>query len=341
MQLPRLILICVSLLAGAVSPGTVFSAVEEDDVRQDLKHRWFEIEVVIFERLDAFEFDTVETLTSTKPPSWRHGFVHYSVPDAKPSQADIVPLCLGFPILPEALEPHPILAALLEAQRIQDALSDSLLDSVDADEPLATEAIDETQSLTEQNDEAILPEVSQPPSLRDIYLDNVGAFEALLVANSFVLEQEVSDSKELVPHVRAINRQSHLRPIFHERWRQMTPPRDAPIPMRISIPESMPRLHGTLSLTVARYLHFETDLWYETGDLGQSPRILGSDGASQAIIPSPRFIHIESSRRMRSEEIHYIDHPKVGILVLVRPLTIPASLIAELESVRQAESLQQ
>jgi len=36
--------------------------------------------------------------------------------------------------------------------------------------------------------------------------------------------------------------------------------------------------------------------------------------------PVKEIIHIQSSRRMRSKELHYIDHPKVGILAVIHPI---------------------
>lgn len=41
--------------------------------------------------------------------------------------------------------------------------------------------------------------------------------------------------------------------------------------------------------------------------------------------PVKEIIHIQSQRRMRSEELHYIDHPKVGILAIIHPVETPAA----------------
>ena len=39
--------------------------------------------------------------------------------------------------------------------------------------------------------------------------------------------------------------------------------------------------------------------------------------------PVKEIIHVESRRRMRSEELHYIDHPKIGIIAIIHPVEQP------------------
>jgi len=45
--------------------------------------------------------------------------------------------------------------------------------------------------------------------------------------------------------------------------------------------------------------------------------------ADETQYPISRIIHIEDSRRMRSGEVHYIDHPKIGILTTIHPVKKP------------------
>lgn len=107
-------------------------------------------------------------------------------------------------------------------------------------------------------------------------------------------------------------------------------------------------LDGTIELVVSRYLHVHVDLyrtaavaWRErvrgraadeaaagTGD-GETPD--GDDAKEAAGEPLfPRVARgpddetmlsfpFRQSRRMRSGELHYIDHPRLGVLVLVTP----------------------
>ncbi len=62
-------------------------------------------------------------------------------------------------------------------------------------------------------------------------------------------------------------------------------------------------LDGTITVAVSRYLHVYTDL-----------------ALTKTLAPADMqsFI-VKSHRRMRSRELHYIDHPKVGMLILITP----------------------
>lgn len=419
----------VSLLTGLLTLNA-FAGANEDEIYQRLEHRWFDVEVIVFERLDQFEFNNVERLTSTTPPTWSNGMVEYTeyteptalsdLPDPIDPTRELSPNtrpltypsihCIGFPLLPEALSLHPVLVAveqaaeeerLRQALRLEEAffaqqtrLLDILLDdqvrprdrkenpttdSLDAlpvppDAGLtenivsdAQTAVTETPDIAKQTSgpgagiETLMPEDS--PNLTDdpasslsretetdstaavspfpvietrptpeaLFATHLQAFEADLVQQTFVYSPET----KMDAAVRAINRQKNLRPLFHRRWRQVTPPREAPIKMRLDLPAADARLRGTLDVTVARYLHFNVDLWYETTTLGQAPRLFSSDGASETPDTTERYIHVAERRRMRSQEVHYLDHPKLGIVIRIDPLPIPEellSLYSELET---------
>ena len=66
-------------------------------------------------------------------------------------------------------------------------------------------------------------------------------------------------------------------------------------------------LQGALRFHLSRYLHLEPLLWY------------GSDTESGQRI----WVKIEQNRRMRSEELHYLDHPLFGLLVRITPWKHP------------------
>lgn len=80
-----------------------------------------------------------------------------------------------------------------------------------------------------------------------------------------------------------------------------------------SEPVMLPQLEGTLSVSVGRYLHVWTDLVFRRQE--EAP-VLNADGSTQAQLRSYRFI---DHRRMRSKEIHYIDNPAFGIIILATP----------------------
>jgi hypothetical protein len=40
---------------------------------------------------------------------------------------------------------------------------------------------------------------------------------------------------------------------------------------------------------------------------------------------------MEQSREMRSNQFHYIDHPAIGIVILVKPIDVPPLVVPEFE----------
>ena len=77
-------------------------------------------------------------------------------------------------------------------------------------------------------------------------------------------------------------------------------------------------VEGTISMTRGRYLHIDVQLWMnEHGSL---------------IDKRNSFIELRESRRMRSREVHYLDHPAFGMLVNVVPADVPQLAKALLEA---------
>jgi len=96
----------------------------------------------------------------------------------------------------------------------------------------------------------------------------------------------------------ALKGSREFRPLRHLAWTQAgTSARRAPEVLIGEDPEAAVR--GLVQLTRARFLHVRVDLTYD--DAGERYRL-------------------RASRRMRSNELHYIDHPVFGVLVVVTPL---------------------
>lgn len=75
-------------------------------------------------------------------------------------------------------------------------------------------------------------------------------------------------------------------------------------------------LYGTLRLIRSRYLHLEADLRYQ-------PQAVSESWAS-SLPPSGPLYRLTERRRMRSGELHYLDHPALGVVAQVRPWEPPA-----------------
>lgn len=83
------------------------------------------------------------------------------------------------------------------------------------------------------------------------------------------------------------------------------------------LPKNHPvnELDGTVTVVLGRYLHVYTDLAY------RRPFNLRADTTANAL-GRDRVLadfKLKTHRKMRSKELHYIDHPLLGILVEIRP----------------------
>jgi hypothetical protein len=82
-------------------------------------------------------------------------------------------------------------------------------------------------------------------------------------------------------------------------------------------PASLNELDGSVKLVLGRYLHLYTDLVY------RKPVIVEQlDEETQEVLERRTLfdIPVQSHRKMRSRELHYLDHPMIGILIEVTPV---------------------
>jgi hypothetical protein len=79
-------------------------------------------------------------------------------------------------------------------------------------------------------------------------------------------------------------------------------------------------LDGYVRIVLSRYLHAQVDLSYVVGIKPQQEMILNDDNM-EPIAPEPMVFRLNQSRKMRSTEVHYLDHPVLGVIVLATPYT--------------------
>ena len=103
--------------------------------------------------------------------------------------------------------------------------------------------------------------------------------------------------------------------LYNSQWTQAVydQPNSLPIYFESSLQRlGQPQLKGVIELHVSRYLHSKIDLQY----IPEKARHLGET------------ISLQQKRRMRSKEIHYLDHPLVGALIRIIPADHPLDVQA-------------
>lgn len=98
-------------------------------------------------------------------------------------------------------------------------------------------------------------------------------------------------------------------------WHQALPPRDQSQPLLFQIGQRDARglfdVEGWIAVTVQRFVHFEVHLWVRLDEAA--------------------FALVSESRRLRSGEVHYLDHPVLGMIVRTGPVDIPSVLREQAE----------
>ncbi len=85
-------------------------------------------------------------------------------------------------------------------------------------------------------------------------------------------------------------------------------------------------LDGTFTLRQGRYLHVDVDLGYRLSFTPEATLPADARPGDATVQPVARLIRMTQSRRIRSDELNYLDHPLIGVLFVVSPyLETPAN----------------
>ena len=149
-----------------------------------------------------------------------------------------------------------------------------------------------------------------------------------------------------------------LNPVVHLAWRQpviereqaellyvrapaptLTPSTDTSMTAEPSSTEP-PKLEGTLRLSVSRYLHVDIDLLRREPAIPTYPYLETRPTNEFAIFGSQyNSYRMQDHRRMRSGELHYIDHPLMGVLIQITPYELPKPIDKEEEEEESQQRL--
>jgi hypothetical protein len=126
---------------------------------------------------------------------------------------------------------------------------------------------------------------------------------------------------------------SGYAPLLHTGWVQPgLPESEAPVFDLATLGVWNPR--GTVRVHLIQFLHITLDLTYEAAASGATP--LGVESPPGAAPPlafgdgldelsgTPRY-RLTATRRVRSGELHYFDHPAFGVLVRITPVPAPGA----------------
>ncbi|MBL4762455.1 MAG: hypothetical protein JKY93_07145, partial [Gammaproteobacteria bacterium] len=82
-------------------------------------------------------------------------------------------------------------------------------------------------------------------------------------------------------------------------------------------PNGLQQLEGTIRIDLARYLHLHADLIYRAPTEINQPVVTKDAELTLKTTTVLQEYHFKEHRRMRSKRLHYLDHPKIGLLAYI------------------------
>ncbi len=152
------------------------------------------------------------------------------------------------------------------------------------------------------------------------------------------LPDELLQLGEIYHKLAATN--GRIEPLVHMAWRQQVEPPERAKTLYLVLPtdkaeqapglpdqSELPQLEGSIKISVKRYLHIDIDMVLRR--LATPPAT--DEGTLTTLGPHYQAYRMQMHRRMRSKELHYLDHPIMGVLIIARRYEIPQP-IDELEA---------
>lgn len=127
-------------------------------------------------------------------------------------------------------------------------------------------------------------------------VDTAGA----IVANAAPVASELTNAAS------ALRSDPRFRILLHRRWTQPAEGRSATKPVQLSTGDR--ELDGIVRFYIARFLHLEVNLIFQPLALMQT-----------TFPTEAQAFQINEQRRIKTQELHYFDHPKFGAIVRVVP----------------------
>lgn len=354
----------VSTVCPLITAGPLWAQALDDDAEQA---RWYQVEILIFAHKHEVANSEVwrDDIALAYPLNW----IALKDPNAKP----------------ETPEAEPLTSSSLD---LEFKLAGGLLDTLDGELTMTGQPLGASEQTADSPEQLSAVEnlnitESGESSEGDSHMDN-GHLDDSILTDSTLTESSwlppdlgrepfyllPPELRALEPQANAIKRSYNYRLLFQAAWRQ--PVVDAQQAPSILISGGdlygeHHELEGSLSLSVSRYLHLKTNLWFtrfvnnygqERGNWPEIPirpdqrDYNGNSGKSwqdaaplwdrlqplndeyDQILSSPyipnRIALVQQKRRMKSQEIHYIDHPNIGIVVLCTPYEVPEKIDPEM-----------
>lgn len=126
--------------------------------------------------------------------------------------------------------------------------------------------------------------------------------------NAIVPEKRIEGDSFLQPTITSLlEKDGHYRVLAYLRWVQTVDAKSIAKPIRVTS-INPGELEGTIRFFMSRHLHLDVNL------------VLRETVAAAGSEPATNMYQINEQRKIKTQETHYFDHPRLGVLVRVMPL---------------------
>ena len=287
-----------------------WSAFERVHAATSDSSNWYQVELVLFTPRNPEASDEIWPLTSFRYP---HNMVSIAPLELRPDSLEQLLQMMEF-------------EATLSSERTPDTNITSFLFEDAGRQHINRQLLEAANTPIEDTPEEEVDAESAPASTIDR-----DALTRLLQQNKSSIFQELSGTNLALDKVaRSLRRSSRYDMHLHSAWIQPIDGEGTPILLQTGQHyDDLFEIDGTVTISRNRYLHVDTDLWYTeftpSSAAGIDPQVdaeINKNYPDLVTHARQRGTHVpmqsyrmQQSRRMRSGEMHYLDHPFFGLIV--------------------------
>ena len=167
----------------------------------------------------------------------------------------------------------------------------------------------------------------------------------------FTFKPIKASTYQLLDEAKALTEHEDFRIIYHRSWRQPGMNKDNAVSVIIEkdipripyatapmasqqallnsdlveydkiINQRLPKINnlkGLITINLSRFLHIQTDIQFTQ----HVPVKKENETDPASIVIKPQVYQLKQTRKMRSKELHYLDNPKLGMLVYITPVKV-------------------
>jgi len=139
------------------------------------------------------------------------------------------------------------------------------------------------------------------------------------------------DQQQLHAINERLEKLSSYTPIAHGGWLQPLKEKEKRHAIQIIHQADNIQIEGILTFHRGRYLHLDVDL--QLSDM--MPSVVDNDYLSNSTMQANTLYRLKETRRIRTSETNYFDHPRFGVLTIVEKIDSPIAAVSSTELIEE------